>query len=163
MGRGKSADAKNFWLRYAQNTEKDLPVILQTKIKASTLSSYKTNERFPRADEAVKIARALGVTVEYLVEGTSRDVLLPAKVMLLAQDLARLNDKDFDTVSTVVKALLGQYQIAAEPYAFLAAERTHTAYEAAAEHERDALHSGRNFFPNELDQARPDDATKKKA
>lgn len=153
MGRGKSADAKNFWIRYARNTEKDLPVILQTKIKASTLSSYKTSERFPRADEAVKIARALGVTVEYLVEGTSTDVQLPPKVMLLAQDLARLNDKDFEAVSRIVKALVAQYRPVASD--------THAAW--AAERERDALQAGRNFFPNELGQVTPGIATEKKA
>lgn len=69
MGRGKSGDASIFWMVYSKLTDKDLPVLVATGIPASTLSSYKGANRYPRADEAARIARALGVTVEYLVTG----------------------------------------------------------------------------------------------
>jgi len=79
-------------------------------IAANSFSSWSKRKTYPAANIAVKIARALGVTVEYLVDGTSTEALLPHRVMLLAQDMARLNDKDFETVSTVVKALAAQYR-----------------------------------------------------
>ena len=69
MGRGRSADATEFWNRYEQRASKDYAVSLKAKIKSSTLSSYKTEKRFPRANEAVLIAQALGTTVEELVTG----------------------------------------------------------------------------------------------
>jgi hypothetical protein len=71
MGRGKASDASKFWRRYSDLADKDLPVVLATQIKPSTLSSYKTMNRFPRADEAVKLARALNTNVEYMVTGES--------------------------------------------------------------------------------------------
>lgn len=69
MGRGKSGDASDFWKRYEQHKKKDFAVSVASGINSSTLSTYKSMERYPRANEAVAIARALGVTVEYLVTG----------------------------------------------------------------------------------------------
>jgi len=60
------------WERYAQLTDKDLPVTLATGIPKSTLSSYKVQGRFPKGDELVDIAEFLGETAEYLVKGTRK-------------------------------------------------------------------------------------------
>jgi transcriptional regulator with XRE-family HTH domain len=80
MGRGKSADATDFWDRYENRTQKDFATSLSAHIKPSTLSTYKTEKRYPRANEAVAIARALGTTVEELVTGISPEGL-PAEFL----------------------------------------------------------------------------------
>jgi hypothetical protein len=65
----KKNKAEQFWLRYGKLVAKDLPVILKTRIPSSTLSTWKKKNIYPRADEAFKIASAIGTTVEYLVSG----------------------------------------------------------------------------------------------
>jgi transcriptional regulator with XRE-family HTH domain len=69
MDRDEEYDADKFWERYGSLAQKDLPVILRTKIKQSTLSTWRSKKKFPRADMAVKIAKSLDTTVEYLVTG----------------------------------------------------------------------------------------------
>jgi hypothetical protein len=56
-------DPEQFWLRFRTLAEKDLPVILQTDIKQSTLSTWRTEKTYPRADDAVKIAAALEIAL----------------------------------------------------------------------------------------------------
>ncbi|MDR2069910.1 MAG: helix-turn-helix domain-containing protein [Treponema sp.] len=58
--------AKRFLNRYGNLAQKDLPVILRTQVKQSTLSTWRSKKKFPRADTAVRIAKALNTTVEYL-------------------------------------------------------------------------------------------------
>jgi len=65
----KKNNAKQFWQRYGNLAGKDLPVIIKTGIPSSTLSTWKMKNIFPRADDAFKIAGAIGSTVEYLVSG----------------------------------------------------------------------------------------------
>jgi transcriptional regulator with XRE-family HTH domain len=62
-------EAEEFWKRYGELADKDLPIILRTKVKQSTLSTWRTKKTFPRADMAVRIAQSLGTSVEYLVTG----------------------------------------------------------------------------------------------
>ena len=62
-------DATQFWHRYKELADKDLPIILRTGISQPTLSSWKSRGIFPRADQAYLIAEAIGTTVEYLVTG----------------------------------------------------------------------------------------------
>jgi transcriptional regulator with XRE-family HTH domain len=69
MDRDEEYGAEKFWERYGGLARKDLPVILRTKIKQSTLSTWRSKKKFPRADMAVKIAKSLDTTVEYLVTG----------------------------------------------------------------------------------------------
>jgi transcriptional regulator with XRE-family HTH domain len=46
----------------------------KTEIKFKTLKNWLITDVLPRADDAVKIADALGVTVEYLVDGATSAV-----------------------------------------------------------------------------------------
>ncbi|MDR3342646.1 MAG: helix-turn-helix domain-containing protein [Treponema sp.] len=46
----------------------------KTGIKYQTLRSWVSKDILPRVDDGVKIAKELGVTVEYLVEGTDSSV-----------------------------------------------------------------------------------------
>jgi len=68
----ETKNAEPFWGRYKKIIKKDLPVLTNTGIKQSTLSSWKRNNLFPRADDAYLIANVANTTVEYLV--TEKDV-----------------------------------------------------------------------------------------
>ncbi|MFZ4618876.1 MAG: helix-turn-helix domain-containing protein [Rectinemataceae bacterium] len=118
MGRGKSADATDFWKRYEESAVKDLATTIAAQVKPSTLSSYKTEKRFPRANEAVAIARALGVSVEYLVEGEPGAAYIlklvmdsgvgwhpPEKLKPLVDDLEILDDTRFASAKDMVHGL----------------------------------------------------------
>ena len=67
MGRGRSADASEFWRRYDAFGIKDLTVEKATGMPSSTISSCRNGKRYPRAHEAVGMAKTAGTTVEYLV------------------------------------------------------------------------------------------------
>lgn len=72
MGRGKNSGADAYWQRYAKlsgTDTKDLAVAVKAGVSTSTLSSWKTANRFPPANAAVKIAQFFCSTVEYMVEG----------------------------------------------------------------------------------------------
>jgi transcriptional regulator with XRE-family HTH domain len=45
-------------------------VVGQAGLSLASYNAYRRHENLPRADEAAKIAQALGTTVEYLVSGT---------------------------------------------------------------------------------------------
>lgn len=74
-------------------------------VNKRALDTYlRTNPCMPPADIAVKIARALGVTVEYLVTGENPS--MPQDIRLIARNLFKLNEKDRRVVSIMVDALL---------------------------------------------------------
>jgi transcriptional regulator with XRE-family HTH domain len=102
-------DPEQFWSRFRTLAEKDLPVILQTDIKQSTLSTWRTDKTYPRADDAVKIAAALQTTVEYLVTGSdkARSPLDPT-ALEIALTAAKLSRKGQQTLLYVAKGLLTQ-------------------------------------------------------
>ncbi|MDR0877379.1 MAG: helix-turn-helix domain-containing protein [Treponema sp.] len=60
----------------------------------------------PSADAAVSIARALGVTVEYLVTG--EEPALPRDVRLISRNLLKLSEKDRKVVSAMVRTMVEQ-------------------------------------------------------
>ena len=63
----------------------------------------RTNSSMPPADSAVKIARALGVTVEYLVTG--EDTAAPKEINRLTRSILNLNKRDQKLISILVKAM----------------------------------------------------------
>jgi transcriptional regulator with XRE-family HTH domain len=105
-------DAQPFWDRYRDLVKKDLPVILRTQIKQSTLSTWRSKKKFPRADMAVKIAKALNTSVEYLVtgEGQEHEVYTPW-AMAVAQTVDKLNETGKKIVFDVAKGLETQYPL----------------------------------------------------
>lgn len=67
-----------FWERVKGLLNEDLTqswLCREIEISTGTMSSWITNKRIPRADVAAKIAKALGVTVHYLVTGEDDDDL----------------------------------------------------------------------------------------
>jgi transcriptional regulator with XRE-family HTH domain len=57
----------------------------------------------PSADVAVKIAKALGVTVEYLVTG--EDSSTPKEVSRISHSILNLNKRDQKLITMMVKAM----------------------------------------------------------
>jgi transcriptional regulator with XRE-family HTH domain len=67
------------------------------------------NASMPPADTAVKIARALGVSVEYLVTG--KETALPTDVRHIVKNLLRLGEKDRKVAASLVNALLERHRV----------------------------------------------------
>jgi transcriptional regulator with XRE-family HTH domain len=99
-------------LTYSGMLVKELSTI--TGIKKHTLDNYlNTHNAIPSAEAAVKIARALGVTVEYLITG--REVRFEKKLPSLTPDLRlllqtaeELSPKNRKLAVKLVKALKEQ-------------------------------------------------------
>jgi hypothetical protein len=104
-------DASHFWSRYKRLTEKDLPVLVKTKILQPTLSSWKTKKIFPRADDAVAIAAALNTSVEFLVTGKeARTTTFPQSIQDLAQTAGVLNPEGLQILTAVADSLSLKYR-----------------------------------------------------
>jgi transcriptional regulator with XRE-family HTH domain len=80
-------------------------------VQKRALDSYLLceNPSMPPADNAVKIARVLGVTVEYLVTG--EEEALPADIRKMLRNLIRLNEKDRKVAAVLIRALLDKQGI----------------------------------------------------
>jgi len=63
----------------------------------------RTRASMPPADTAVKIAKALGVTVEYLVTG--EDSSMPKDVSRISRSILNLNKRDRRLITLLVKAM----------------------------------------------------------
>jgi len=96
-------------LIYAGMMVKELSAI--TGIKRHTLDNYlNTHNSIPNAVAAVKIAQALGITVEYLVTGRDHydekdQVSFPKDLRLLIDIWGRLNKKNRDLAIGLLKTL----------------------------------------------------------
>jgi transcriptional regulator with XRE-family HTH domain len=103
-------DPAEFWTRYQALSGKDLPVTIKTGIKQSTLSTWRTQKIYPRADDAVKIAETLQTTVEYLVTGSDKSLSsLDSATAEISQTAAILNDEGKHIALAVIKGLVAQY------------------------------------------------------
>jgi len=92
-------------LSYKNMLVKELAAL--TDISKSTLDNYLNIRRnMPPADAAVKIAHALGVTVEYLVTGeeiTATGVSHGPEIKNLIQDFKQLNKDDREMVKNIIQ------------------------------------------------------------
>lgn len=77
-----------------------------------SISNYlRENSSIPAADVAVKIAKALNVSVEYLVTGTDSRAGFKSpsrfnpKIRNIAEKLTDLNDRDLNIISSVIDAM----------------------------------------------------------
>ena len=79
----------------------------ETGISENTLKSYlKSDSAEPKATNAVAIANALGVSVEYLVTGkNAKGENFSAKTRLAAQIFESLPQNDQDSVMTLLKEM----------------------------------------------------------
>ncbi|MCL2042519.1 MAG: helix-turn-helix domain-containing protein [Treponema sp.] len=62
------------------------------------------NASMPPADTAVRIAQALGVSVEYLITG--ENIVLPQDIRQIIRNLTRLSKKNRHITAVLTKALL---------------------------------------------------------
>ena len=75
-------------------------------VQKRALDTYLLSENasIPLADTAVNIARALGVSVEYLVTG--EETALPHDIRQIIRSSLRLNEKDRRIVAVLINALI---------------------------------------------------------
>ena len=90
-------------------------VAAKAGLASNALSNYlRENSSIPAADIAVKIAAALGVSVEYLVTGknsASSEKSKPVKsysaeIRHIADNLEKMNPKELNLVSVLVKEIV---------------------------------------------------------
>jgi len=87
----------------------------KTKVAKGTFSSWKTRNILPRADVALRIAEALGVTVEYLLTGRDQNQQisnLPAHTVMeeIAKELVFFDASDLETLRTLISSLARRYR-----------------------------------------------------
>ena len=93
-------------LIYAGMLKKELAAM--TGVHKRAIDTYvRTNSSMPPADTAVKIAKALGVTVEYLVTG--EDSSIPKEVNKLTRSILNLKKRDRMLITLLVKAMNGTH------------------------------------------------------
>ena len=83
-------------------------------INAGTISNYlKTKGSMPPADKALKLAQALGVSVDFLVNGFETKTVssiqqkspFPIEVYKIAQDMTDLEKDELSAIHGIVKVL----------------------------------------------------------
>jgi transcriptional regulator with XRE-family HTH domain len=62
------------------------------------------NAAIPSAEAAVKIARALGVTVEYLITGEEQTV--PREIRVITRNLHKISQRDCKLIADLVESML---------------------------------------------------------
>jgi transcriptional regulator with XRE-family HTH domain len=92
-------------LAYQDMLVKELAAL--TGISRHTLDNYlNIRGHIPSADIAVKIARALGVSVEYLVSGEENPPgknSLGPEIRLLIQNIQQLDEKDLKMICSIAQ------------------------------------------------------------
>ena len=84
-------------------------------VKKKTIDSYLGNRGYtPSVEAAINIAKALGVSVEYLVTGTgvARDMplsSLPTDIQEIVLTTKQLNSKDRDIILSLARLLKNKY------------------------------------------------------
>ena len=91
-------------LAYSGMLKKELAAA--SGVNKRAIDTYvRTKSSMPPADAAVKIAKALGVTVEYLVTG--EDSSLPKDLYKLTNSILNLSKRDQKLIILLIKAMSG--------------------------------------------------------
>ena len=70
-----------------------------TGISKNTLDNYLSGQKsIPNAENAVKIAKFLGTTVEYLITGDFAETSPSLEISRIVKNLYRLNKSDFESI-----------------------------------------------------------------
>ena len=75
----------------------------------AVIGRYERDEMIPSIDTAKKIAKALGVSLDYLVGNT--DLELTDKLMNRIKEVARMTEKDKDYVYTLIDAFIAKNKL----------------------------------------------------
>jgi transcriptional regulator with XRE-family HTH domain len=83
----------------------------KTGLSLKTIENYvKKDSSLPSADKAVLIAQALGVTVEYLINGkkTGKETTptIPTQQKELLDTVSKLNKYNYEVITSMAKTLL---------------------------------------------------------
>jgi len=76
-------------------------------VAPNSLTTWHKRRTYPASDVLVKIAKALGVTVEYLVTGHDPSGY-PARISAIAHDLCQLSDYDLGDIEGLVSSKLSR-------------------------------------------------------
>ncbi len=84
----------------------------KTGISVNTIRNYiNGHNALPSAEVAVKIAGALGVSVEYLVSGKKSGAQkISSKVVHIENSLLQFSESDLDAVSKIVESIAEKYK-----------------------------------------------------
>jgi transcriptional regulator with XRE-family HTH domain len=81
--------------------ESFLDTVFHGEVSRDSYNGWKKRQGLPRADYVIKIAAALGVTVEYLVTGESPEGL-PPETLSLARKIAALPSEDREEILALI-------------------------------------------------------------
>ena len=77
-----------------------------TGISKNTIDNYLSGQKsIPNAENAVKIAKFLGTTVEFLVTGNVQENEISQDISKTVKTLYRLPKKEFDALKTLINSL----------------------------------------------------------
>ena len=108
-------NAEFFWKMVKKEVERQRTsfewLYRKTRIPKGTFSSWKNRNVIPRADEAIRIAQALEVSVEYLLTGTDQPQAPSNQaVREIAETVPFFDDYDLQTLLETVRAMTARYQ-----------------------------------------------------
>lgn len=111
----------NFYMGFAENLRNELDfqdiqikeLAGRTGISKNTLDKYLSGKKVqPGVENAVKIAQALGVSVEYLTLGTpcekNESLSIPQEYRLVINQYQNLNDFNRKTVNDILLSLISR-------------------------------------------------------
>ena len=98
--------------------EKGLSRTALAKLSGINESSIRNwiNGKDPNIFSIVKIADALGVTLDFLINGNGEEINLTSEEKTLVQKLRQLDDRDKNAVDVLVSGLNDQYQQSGKKY-----------------------------------------------
>lgn len=77
-----------------------------TGISKNTIDNYLSGQKsIPNAENAVKIAKYLGTTVEYLVTGIASENIYSQELSKTIKNLYHLNKTDLEAVKIIISSL----------------------------------------------------------
>jgi transcriptional regulator with XRE-family HTH domain len=108
-------NAEFFWKMVAKEVERQRTsfewLYRKTQIPKGTFSSWKNRKTIPRADEAFRIAKALKVSVEYLLTGADKHKEPSnSAVHEITETVPFFDDNDLRTLLAAVRAMAVRYQ-----------------------------------------------------
>lgn len=104
----QDGDADGFWKRiedmiYGKSSFSMLAE--RADVNYRTLANQHSSRRIPEATTILKLSRALGVSIEYLLTGQYEVHHLPQRIELIAQKLTRISESNLETIETMIMAL----------------------------------------------------------
>jgi hypothetical protein len=108
-------NAEFFWKMVKKEVERQQTsfewLYRKTQIPKGTFSSWKNRYIIPRADEALSIAEALKVSVEYLLTGAeSQNKPSNPAINEISEIIPFFDDNDIQTILATVRAMAARYR-----------------------------------------------------